>query len=262
LDDTKLPLTAHLAELRKRLFWILGAWCAATIAAWSFRDEIFGYLLKPATQALGTLGADAGPLQAIAPTEILFTHIKCALLAGFVISLPVTLWHVWGFVAPGLYPNEKRTTLPFVLVSTLLFVGGAAFGHTFVFPIIYQFFAGFSSDYVQAAWTMREVFSMNVQLILAFGVGFELPVVVYFLAAAGIAEPKTLLRGTKYGVLVSFVVGAVLTPSPDIVSQLLLAGPLSVLYLLGVAAAFLFAPRRKRAGDEAAGKALTPQGLP
>lgn len=259
MDDTKLPLTAHLAELRKRLFWMLGAWAAASIAAWSFRDEIFGYLLRPATRALATLGDGAGPLQAIAPTEILFTHIKCALLAGFVISLPVTLWQAWAFVAPGLYPREKRTTLPFVVVSTVLFLGGAAFGHTFVFPIIYQFFASFSSDYVQAAWTMREVFSMSVQLILAFGAGFELPVVVYFLALAGIAEPRTLLRGTKYGVLVSFVVGAVLTPSPDIVSQLLLAGPLSVLYLLGVAAAYLLTPRRPPAADAAQGNELTTQ---
>jgi sec-independent protein translocase protein TatC len=259
LDDTKLPLTVHLAELRTRLFWILGAWLAAAIAAWNFRDPIFGYLLQPATQALGPEG---GPLQAIAPTEILFTHIKCALLAGFVASLPVTFWHLWGFIAPGLYPNEKRATLPFVLVSTVLFIGGALFGHTFVFPIIYKFFASFSSDYVQAAWTMREVFSMNVQLILAFGTGFELPVVVYFLAAAGIVEPKGLLRGTKYGVLVSFVVGAVLTPSPDIVSQLLLAGPLSVLYLLGVAAAYLFAPRRRKGTEPDAAGALTTGSAP
>jgi len=259
LDETKLPLTAHLAELRTRLFWILGAWLLATIAAWNFRDPIFGYLLRPATEALGPEG---GPLQAIAPTEILFTHIKCALLAGFVASLPITFWHLWGFIAPGLYPSEKRAALPFVLVSTVLFIVGALFGHTFVFPIIYKFFASFSSDYVQAAWTMREVFSMNVQLILAFGAGFELPVVVYFLAAAGITEPKTLLRGTKYGVLVSFVVGAVLTPSPDIVSQLLLAGPLSVLYLLGVAAAFLFAPRRKKGADEASPGALTTGSAP
>ena len=261
MDDTKLPLTTHLAELRKRLFWMLGAWFSATIAAWNFRDQIFGYLLKPATHALASLGKGAGPLQAIAPTEILFTHIKCALLAGFVISLPITFWHVWSFVAPGLYPNEKRTTLPFVLISTFLFIGGALFGHTFVFPVIYQFFASFSSSYVQAAWTMHEVFAMNVQLILAFGVGFELPVVVYFLAAAGIAEPRTLLRGTKYGVLGSFVVGAVLTPTPDIVTQSLLAGPLCVLYLLGVGAAYLFAPRRKAAADDA-GEALTTQGAP
>jgi sec-independent protein translocase protein TatC len=247
LDDTKLPLTAHLAELRTRLFYVLGVWAAATVAAWNFRDQIFGYLLRPATAALGSEGA---PLQAIAPTEIFFTHMKCALLAGFVISLPVTFWHAWGFVAPGLYASEKRATLPFVLVSTLLFVGGALFGQTYVFPLIYKFFASFSSDYVVAAWTMREVFSMNVQLILAFGVGFELPVVIYFLAATGIVEPGVLLRGTKYGVLASFLIGAVLTPTPDIVGQLLLAGPLCVLYLVGVAAAYLLAPRRRKARAE------------
>jgi sec-independent protein translocase protein TatC len=259
LDDQKLPLTAHLAELRTRLFWILGAWLAATIAAWGFRDAIFGYLLRPATQALQTLGADAGPLQAIAPTEILFTHIKCALLAGFFLSLPLTFWHAWAFVAPGLYPREKRAALPFVAISTLLFVGGAAFGHIFVFPVIYRFFAGFSSDYVQAAWTMQEVFSMNVQLLLAFGLGFELPVVIYFLALTGIVAPRALLRGTKYGVLTSFVVAAVVTPTPDIVTQLLLAGPLCLLYLVGVGAAYLLVPRRKAAGA-AAESALATRG--
>jgi len=244
LDETRLPLTAHLAELRSRLFWILGAWAVASFASWEFRDAIFGYLLRPATAALGPGGA---PLQAIAPTEIFFTHLKCALLAGFVFTLPVTFWHVWSFVAPGLYPSEKRLTLPFVVVSTALFVAGGLFGHTYVFPLIYQFFASFSSAYVQAAWTMREVFALNVQLLLAFGVGFEIPVVVYFLAATGIVAPRTLLRGTKYGVLASFVLAAVLTPTPDVVTQLLLAGPLSALYLVGVGAGYLFAPRRARA---------------
>jgi len=230
-----------------RLFWILGAWALASFASWEFRDPIFGYLLRPATAALGPEGA---PLQAIAPTEIFFTHMKCALLAGFFFTLPVTFWHVWNFVAPGLYPSEKRMTLPFVLISTVLFISGALFGLTFVFPLIYKFFASFSSDYVQAAWTMHEVFALNVQLLLAFGAGFEIPVVVYFLAATGIVEPRTLLRGTKYGVLAAFVAAAVLTPTPDVVTQLLLAGPLCVLYLVGVAAGYLFAPRRSR--DEAA----------
>lgn len=229
-----------------RLFWILGAWALASFASWEFRDPIFGYLLRPATAALGPEGA---PLQAIAPTEIFFTHMKCALLAGFFFTLPVTFWHVWNFVAPGLYPSEKRMTLPFVLISTVLFISGALFGLTFVFPLIYKFFASFSSDYVQAAWTMHEVFALNVQLLLAFGAGFEIPVVVYFLAATGIVEPRTLLRGTKYGVLAAFVAAAVLTPTPDVVTQLLLAGPLCVLYLVGVAAGYLFAPRRTR--DEA-----------
>ena len=254
MDDTKLPLTAHLAELRKRLFWVIGAWLVATAAAWNFRDQIFGYLLRPATAALGKEGA---PLQAIAPTEILFTHIKCALLAGFLLALPIIFWHAWRFIAPGLHPSEKRATLPFVLISTLLFLGGALFGQTFVFPVIYKFFASFSSSYVQAAWTMHEVFEMNVQLILAFGAGFELPVVIYFLALTGIVEPKTLLRGTKYGVLASFVIAAVVTPTPDVVTQSLLAGPLCVLYLVGVAASYILIPRRKKAEEPAQTDALT-----
>jgi sec-independent protein translocase protein TatC len=123
--------------------------------------------------------------------------------------------------------------------------------------VIYRFFAGFSSDYVQAAWTMQEVFSMNVQLLLAFGLGFELPVVIYFLALTGIVEPRALLRGTKYGVLVSFVVAAVVTPTPDIVTQLLLAGPLCLLYLVGVAAAYLLTPRRKTAEADTASALAT-----
>lgn len=238
VDNTELPLTEHLAELRGRLFWILGAWLAAAIASWNFRDAIFGALLRPATEALGP-GAS---LQAIAPAEIFFTYIKCSLLAGFVLSLPVFFWHGWKFVSPGLYDREKRAAVPFVVASTLLFGGGATFGYSFVFPLVYQFFASFNSDFVVSAWTMREVFSMTTRLFLAFGVGFELPVVVFFLAATGIVPPSRLLRGVKYGVLVAFVLGAVLTP-PDVVSQVLLAAPLTVLYLLGVGAGYLFGKR-------------------
>jgi sec-independent protein translocase protein TatC len=105
LDDTRLPLTAHLAELRTRLFWMIGCFALASFASWEFRDPIFGYLLRPATAALGPEGA---PLQAIAPTEIFFTYLESALLAGFVLALPVIFWQIWAFVAPGLYPAEKR----------------------------------------------------------------------------------------------------------------------------------------------------------
>jgi sec-independent protein translocase protein TatC len=130
-----------------------------------------------------------------------------------------------------------------VLISTLLFLGGATFGHQVVFPVIFAFFASFSSSFVEAAWTMREVFGFSTRMLLAFGAGFELPVVVFFLALAGIVEPRTMLRGTKYFVLVAFILGGVLTP-PDPLSQTLLAGPLIALYLLGVGAAYLFVPKR------------------
>ncbi len=242
MQDQALPLTAHLAELRSRIFKILVAVLLGTVAAWAFKEEIFGYLLRPATQALG----EQGTLQAIAPTEIFFTYLKSALLAGFVLALPVIFWQIWAFVAPGLYPGERKVAIPFVIASTLLFGGGAVFGYIVVFPLVYEFFAGFSSEFVESAWTMREVFALTTRLFLAFGTGFELPVVVFFLSLAGITTPRQLLGGAKYAVLGSFVLAAVLTP-PDVVSQVLLAGPLVLLYLVGVGVAYLFTPKRDEA---------------
>lgn len=246
MDDTPLPLTAHLAELRTRIVRILIAVVLGAAVCWNFREETFALLLRP---ALTALAPDGGRLQALAPGEIFFTYIKCSLLVGFVVSLPVVFWQIWSFVAPGLYPKEKRLALPFVLISTLLFVGGASFGYAVVFPIMFAFFSSFENQYVEAAWTMREVFSFTVQMFLAFGVAFELPVLVFFLALAGIVDARQLLRGFKYAVLGAFVVSAVLTPTPDIVTQTLLAGPLVLLYLLGVGAAWLFTRRRQASAE-------------
>jgi sec-independent protein translocase protein TatC len=244
MEDDRLPLTAHLAELRNRLVKSIAAWLALSIAAWTYKERIFEQLLAPAVRAL----ADGkGTLQAIAPGEIFFTYVKGSLLAGFVLALPVVLWQAWSFVAPGLYPNEKRLAVPFVVVSTLLFVSGALFGHQLVFPIMFAFLSEFESDFVQAAWSMREVFSMTTTMFLAFGASFEMPVVVFFLASAGILSVKQLLKSFPYAVLACFVLGAVLTPSTDWVSQTLLAVPMSVLYLLGVLAAWLFGGSRARA---------------
>jgi sec-independent protein translocase protein TatC len=242
MDETRLPLTDHLAELRGRLFKCVLAWALGAAAAWSFSEQIFGLLLEPAVAALG--GGER-PLQAIAPTEIFFTYLKCALLAGFVFALPVLFWQIWSFVAPGLYSTEKNAAVPFVAVSTALFIGGAVFGYTLVFPLMFDFLTGFDNEFVQSAWTMREVFTLTTRLFLAFGVAFELPVLVFFLALAGIVDAPTLLRGTPYAVLAVFITAAALTP-PDWVSQIFLAIPMVGLYLLGVAAAWLFDRRRRK----------------
>jgi sec-independent protein translocase protein TatC len=129
----------------------------------------------------------------------------------------------------------------------VLFVGGAVFGHTAVFPLMFKFFTTFDSDFVQSAWSMGEVFSLTTHMFLAFGAAFELPVVVFFLALAGIVDAPRLLRGTPYAVLIIFIVAAILTPTPDWVSQLLLGVPMVGLYLLGVGVAFLFTGARKTA---------------
>jgi sec-independent protein translocase protein TatC len=246
LDDEKLPLTDHLAELRTRLFIILIAWAIGVALAWSSSEQIFGFLLAPAVDALGP---GDHTLQAIAPTEIFFTYLKCAVLAGFVMALPVIFWQLWRFVAPGLYASEKNALVPFVVISSLLFLGGATFGYTMVFPLMFNFFTQFDSDFVQSAWTMREVFNLTSRLFLAFGVAFEMPVLVFFLATAGIVNPQTLLKGTPYAVLGMFVMSAILTP-PDWVSQIFLAIPKVGLYLVGVGVAYLFnATRRKKKAE-------------
>ena len=240
MDDRRLPLTDHLSELRTRIFRILITWVIASALAWSFSEAIFGLLLEPAVTALGDRA-----LQAIAPTEIFFTYLKSAVLAGFVLALPVIFWQIWAFVSPGLYDSERTAIVPFVLVSTLLFAGGAIFGYAVVFPLMFEFLTGFDSDFVQSAWTMREAFALTTRLFLAFGVAFELPVLVFFLSVAGIVDARTLLRGTPYAVLAVFVTAAILTP-PDWVSQIFLALPMVVLYLLGVGVAYLFGGARQR----------------
>ena len=245
--DEALPITEHLAELRGRIAKALLAWAVGTALAWGFKEQIFGFLLAPAVAALGP---GTGKLQAIAPTEIFFTYVKCALLAGFVLSVPVIFWQVWSFVAPGLYANEKRALVPFVLSSTLLFGAGSVFGYNVVFPLMFDFFTGFDSEFVVSAWTMREVFALTSRMFLVFGVAFELPLFIFFLSMAGIISARQLLRGTPYAVLGVFVTGAILTP-PDPVSQVFLAVPLLGLYLLGVGAAWLFQGRKRSESAEA-----------
>jgi sec-independent protein translocase protein TatC len=247
VDEKKLPLTEHLAELRTRLIRIFIAWAVGAGLTWTWSAKVFALLLAPAIEALGP---DGGKLQAIAPTEIFFTYIECALLAGFVIALPVILWQIWAFVAPGLYPNERQMILPFVTVSTLLFAAGAAFGHTAVFPLMFHFFATFDNEFVQSAWTMSEVFSLITHMFIAFGLAFQLPVVIFFLAVAGIVDARTLLAKTPYAVLGIFIAAAILTPGPDWVSQVMLGVPMVVLYLLGVGVAFLVGRRGERASTE------------
>jgi sec-independent protein translocase protein TatC len=249
VDDRALPVAVHLTELRRRIAWIVGAMAVGTALSFNFAEEIFGFLLAPATDALG---AKNSRLQAIAPTEIFFTYIKCAILSGFVMALPVTFWQLWSFIAPGLYDNERRAIYPFVFFTTGLFAGGAIFGYSVVFPIVFEFFNSWDNEWVVSAWTMKEVFSLTTRLFLAFGIAFELPLLVFFLAITGIVSARQLFAGTPYAVVAMFIFGALLTP-PDIVSQLFLAGPMIVLYLAGVAVAWFFEPARnkkRRAGKD------------
>jgi len=195
VDEARLPLVEHLAELRRRISWILVAWLAGAVVSWQFHTEIFGTLLRP---AIAALAPDGGTLQAIAPTEIFFTYLKCALLAGFVGTLPVFFWQIWAFVSPGLYASEKKLVLPFVIASTLLFLAGASFGYFVVFPVMFEFFTGFEAEYVRSAWTMREVFGFTTRMILAFDTRPEHQAeIVSAIHVDGTCRPQTVSRDTN-----------------------------------------------------------------
>lgn len=241
MDDTPRPITEHLAELRRRLSWMLGAWavCAAVAGYWA--KDVFELLMLP---AIGPVRAKGHTLIAVAPPELFFTYVKSALLAGFLVSIPVTLYQCWSFIAPGLYPRERRFALPFVAATTLLFFSGCLFGYFVAFPFVFEYFLSLEADYVTTSWTTQNIFAFVSRLYIAFGVAFQLPVAMFFLALAGIVQPDAMARGRKYAFVSMFIVGAVLTP-PDVISQILLALPLMALYESGIWVSRLVLRRRQ-----------------
>lgn len=230
MDDTPRPLIDHLGELRRRLFWILGAWAMGAAIAGFWVKDVFELLMGPAVRPVRARGHH---LIAIAPPELFFTYVKSALLAGFIAAVPITLYQLWAFVSPGLYRNERRFALPFVVATSTLFFGGCAFGYFVAFPYVFEYFLSLEADYVTTSWTTNTLFSFMSRLYLAFGIAFQLPVAMFFLSLAGIVQPEALARGRKYAIVVMFAASAVLTP-PDVVSQVMLAVPLTALYESGI----------------------------
>lgn len=241
MDDTPRPLLEHLTELRTRLMWVIGAWLFFGLLAGNWVQDVFEWLMRPAVAAVRAKG---NTLVAIAPAELFFTYVKSAVLAGFLASLPVSLYHAWAFVAPGLYENERRFAFPFVIFTTLLFFTGCAFGYFIAFPTVFEWFLSLEADYVETMWTTQTVFGFVSRLYLVFGFAFELPVVLVFLCLAGVVTPEALARTRRYAVLVNFIVGAILTPA-DPMSQIMLAVPLCLLYELGILVSRLLLRRRR-----------------
>lgn len=231
MSDQPRPVLEHLEELRHRLFWVIGAWALFSLGASFFPKELFAILMAPAIDAVRSAGHT---LIAVAPSELFMTYLKTILLSGFVASMPVTLWQLWAFVAPGLYENERRLALPFVVSTTCLFAIGCAFSYFFALPLVFQYFVSLEADYVQTSWTTQEVFSTVSTMYLAFGLSFELPIVLVALALAGVVTPQWFASNRKYAVLVAFIVGAILTPGPDATSMMMLALPLCLLYELSI----------------------------
>ena len=228
-NEEKQPFMEHLEELRKRL--IAGAIAVGIgfAACYFFSERIFLVLIEPLKRVM----PEGDQLIFTGLPEMFLTYLKVALVAGILLAAPYLFYQMWMFVAPGLYKNERSLVVPFVLVSTLLFVGGALFGYFVVFPFGFKFFIGFSNEYVKALPSVKQYFGFALKLLFAFGVVFELPVIIFFLAKMGIVTTELLKKKRKYAILLTFVAAAILTP-PDVVTQCMMAGPLIILYEVGV----------------------------
>ena len=173
----------------------------------------------------------------------LFTYLKVAFLAGILLAVPVIMYQFWMFIAPGLYDKEKRLVVPIVFLSSLFFVGGALFGYFIVFPFGFKFFMGFASDAIRPLPSMKEYLSFSTRLLFAFGIVFELPLFVTFLAKLGIVDVPFLKKNRKYAILLFFTFSAILTP-PDVITQLMMSGPLIALYEVGIIGARMFGKKK------------------
>ncbi|MEE8399807.1 MAG: twin-arginine translocase subunit TatC [Desulfobacterales bacterium] len=234
-EDEKIPFTAHLEELRSRLITAFAAVGIGFVLSYGFKEKLFQILTRPLIAAMGA----GDKLIFTGLPEAFFAYLKVSLLAGILLATPVILYQFWMFVVPGLYDKERRLIFPVVFLSSLFFAGGALFGYFVVFPLGFKFFLGFATDRIQALPSMREYLSFSSKLLLAFGLAFELPIVLTFLAKLGIVSVDFLKKNRKYALLLFFVGAAILTP-PDVVTQVLMAIPLMGLYELSILGARLF----------------------
>jgi sec-independent protein translocase protein TatC len=242
-DDKKQSFLSHLEELRERLiksFIAVGVGC---VIGYIFKEELFNILLLP----LKDLLPEGERLIFTGLPEMFFTYLKTAFIAGILLASPVVFYQIWMFIAPGLYQHEKRYIIPFIFFSTILFVGGALFGYFIVFPMGFKFFLGYSNEYLQALPSVKKYFSLSYKLLLAFGVVFQLPLLIYFMSKMGLVTVDFLRKRRPFAVLMAFIIGAILTP-PDIISQIMMAIPLIVLYEIGIIVSVI-GSRKKSAAD-------------
>lgn len=244
-DDSRMTLIEHLEELRTRLIYALIAVAVGFCLCYAFREKIFAALAWPLFSAM-----KSDKLIFTSLTEPFFVYLKAAGVGGVILSLPVILYQIWRFVAPGLYKNERRLVLPLVFLSTVFFLVGASFGYFVVFPLGFSVLLDFAGDHMEALPSVKEYFSLATLMLFAFGLIFELPLFIVGFVRFGLVSVEGLRKNRKYAILAFFVIGAVLTP-PDPLSQVAMALPLWFLYELSIIFAAFF-ERKKRKAEVAA----------
>ena len=246
--EGKMSFLEHLEELRKRIINAVLGIAVGIAASFFFIQQIYDFLTAP---ALATL-PEGSRLIYTQPTEAFSLYIQISLISGAVLAAPWIMLQVWGFIAPGLYANEKKFVVPFVLFSTVGFLGGAAFNHYIAYPFIMTYFASFNTPNLVYMPQLTYVFGLYVKMLLGLGLIFQMPTVVFFLAKMRVLTARFLLRQFKLAVLLIFITAAVITPTGDPMTLMIFAAPMLGLYTLSIAIAFIVGPKRLKDSEAGA----------
>ncbi len=254
--ELKMTIWEHLDEFRKRVIRAAIGVLVTTIVAWTFRTRILAWLLKPYEHAWVTRHMPGTPeLQTLSPEHIFVGWLQLSMVAGVVAAAPIIFYQLWAFISPGLYSKEKRLIVPFVFFSTSLFLSGVAFAYYVAFPFTFGYFFSLlgqvdAQTILTQKPTLEFYLDFSTRMLLAFGGVFELPLFISFLAIAGIVTPMQLLKFSRWAILGSFIVGAVVTPGPEISSQIAVSGALVALYFVSVGVAFVVGKKKVEEGKE------------
>jgi sec-independent protein translocase protein TatC len=238
----------HLEELRRRLVYSIAAVVAGFFACWGFREKIYGVMQKPIMEALKSHGMPE-KLVYLNPVDPFNLYLKIAALAGLFLTSPFVLYQVWMFISPGLYRNEKRYVMPFMASTIALFSTGGYFGYRIVYPRALEFLIGFGSQF-QPMITISEYTSLFLSIVLGMGLIFEMPILIFFLALMGIISAGFMWKNLRYAILLIFIVAAIVTPTPDVLSMCIFAAPMVALYALSIGIAWVVHPKQRRARAE------------
>lgn len=241
-QEKTMALAEHLAELRRRLIISVIAVGLGFLAAYYYSDRLYWVLASPLLESLPE-GQDFLVFTGV--VEPFFIYLKVGLLSGIILASPVVLYEIWAFVAPGLYKEERRWFVLTVLFSAVLFAGGTLFAFEVVFPFGFKYLLSYSAPGLKPFLSMGEYFSMATRLLLAFGLIFQLPLAMLVLARLGVVTARQMASWWRYAIVAIVIASAILTPTPDVFNQLLMAGPLTVLYGVGLAAAAVFGKKKK-----------------
>ncbi len=225
-DSARMPFLEHLGELRTRIMRAGLAVLVCFVAAFFFKEELYYFLKAPLAPHLPA----GSKLIYTSPQELFFTYMKIAFLAGVVVSSPVIFYQLWKFISPGLYERERKLVWPFVFISSALFISGAVFCYLVVFPFAFAFFMSLATEEIVPMLKVNEYLSFSSTLLFLFGLTFETPLVLFFMAKLGLVNAQKLRKNRRYAILLIFIVAAVATPTPDVVTQCLMAAPLMLLY--------------------------------